>query len=128
MQVEYDLVIVGGSYLARYGAGLASQQGARVALVEPPGIHMQPFSLEAIEPINQRPAQGSQPLQTSPAFTPDLVTLLENCRKFAELLPEELSLRGLSSLGVDVIVGGGNFNDGNQGLDGRKIPQNLVSG
>lgn len=123
MQVEYDLVIVGGSYAARYGAGLASQQGARVALVEPSGVRMQPLPLGAIsqregyanEPINQeinqRQVQSSQlfPVSSASPTSQDLGTLLEQYRKFSELLPEELSLRGLSSLGVDVIVGRGEF-------------------
>jgi len=34
---EYDLVIVGGSLAGRAAAAMAARQGARVALVEPPG-------------------------------------------------------------------------------------------
>ncbi len=132
MQVEYDLVIVGGSYTARYGAGLASQQGARVALVERSSVQRQPFPLGAIEQINQdqinqgkvsQTSQLSQTSQAPPSSPKDLITLLSQYQAWTELLPEELSLRGLSSLGVDVIVGQGEFQRLESGSGRTQNPQ-----
>ncbi len=125
MQVEYDLVIVGGSYTARYGAGLASQQGARVALVERSSVQRQPFPLEAINQKQGWLLQGSQSSQTSQAYPKDLITLLSQYQALAELLPEELSLRGLRSLGVDVIVGQGEFQRLEPGSRRTQNPQKI---
>ncbi len=121
MQVEYDLVIAGGSYAARYGAGLARQQGARVALVERSKVRMQPFF--PLGAISQREGYANESINLASPTAQDLGTLLEQYQKFIELLPEELSLRGLSSLGVDVIVGQGEFQRLESGSRRNQNPQ-----
>ncbi len=118
MRGEYDLVIIGGSSTARYAAGIAVQQGNRVALVEPPSIKIQPFSWGEIY-------QAYQNRNITPAFdrilTPDrgepgnnAAAFLHYSQMATKFLPPEFDLAGLSQSGVDVIVGRGEF---------QKLPQ-----
>lgn len=113
MRGEYDLVIIGGSSTARYAAGMAVQRGKRVALVEPPSVKIQPFSLgevyQAYQSRNIVPAfdriltldQG-EPANNAAAF-------LHYSQMATKFLPPEFDLAGLSQLGVDVVVGWGEF-------------------
>ncbi len=117
MRGEYDLVIIGGSFTARYGAGMAARQGFRVALVEPQSIRIQPFSLgeiyQAYAGVQNVSALGIDTQQQGEQSNKE-VAFLSYYQAATNFLPSELVLTGLSQLGVDVIVGRGEF---------QKLPQ-----
>jgi len=136
MTGEYDLVIIGGSYAARYAAGMAVQQRVRVALVEPDLVEIQPFSWGEIYQAHLRsPAsrniytENLQNLQNLQSGDLEIVGNLERTgdnfggawRSFlqysqtaANFLQEEFDLASLSRAGVDVIVGRGEFQQGSR--------------
>lgn len=96
MPVDYDLVVIGGSQVARDAALLASQQQARVALVEPPSTFEQ-----AIVPQFQHHSllqtTADSPTTSSPPWT------------LGNAYAEERSLSVLATAGIDAIVGEGEF-------------------
>lgn len=120
--MEYDLVIIGGSATARYAAGLAAQRQARVALVEPAGIVILPFSPVALYQNYQNYQNYQSSQLSSPEIIPadlsqgsnssnlsDLSRVIRYSHTVTEVLQQEFDLAGLSRLGVDVILGRGEF-------------------
>jgi pyruvate/2-oxoglutarate dehydrogenase complex dihydrolipoamide dehydrogenase (E3) component len=120
MAVDYDVVIIGGSAAGVYAAVTAAHLQARVALVEPLPFEKgrsQPSSLLPTTIYTQAFAQiaSSQPeIFCQPSESPNL-----SSRRFAEAgkwaervistLAEQHSPAILATLGVDVIVGTGEF-------------------
>lgn len=89
MTFDYDLVIIGGSVAAVHAAKTASQLKARVALVQPPS----PNSIE-----NEIWRWQRQPFALSPELS------------FYDLpVGEPYSPAILASLGIDIIIGEGQF-------------------
>ena len=134
MRGEYDLVIIGGSYTARYAAGMAAQRKIRVALVEPNNVKIQPFSLgEIYQAYQNLPSLAGRP-SVAEQYRGDTITLDQSKRlrqpqrkrspkeseflhyyqRVNNFLESEFDLPELSQLGVDVIIGRGSF---------QKLPQ-----
>ena len=125
---DYDLVILGGSITGRYAAFRASQFRAKVALVEPPDNQQNPqqallwldsvapHALSQIGRLTQQLKNASQLgmhwANTGAAPNRDSLPPAE-ARQWVEALSENLeaqhSLPVLSAMGVDVIIGSGQF-------------------
>lgn len=115
---EYNLVIIGGSYTARYAAVMAVQQGVRVALVEPEAVEIQSFSLgEVYQTYQNLPSLADRDetitLDQSKRLSKE-AAFLQYYQRGNNLLESEFDLARLSQLGVDVIIGRGAF---------QKLPQ-----
>ncbi|MEO0539888.1 MAG: FAD-dependent oxidoreductase [Cyanobacteria bacterium P01_A01_bin.105] len=96
MLVDYDLVIVGGTLVGRWAALRAALRGARVVLVEPPGqVEQQIRTAIFRTALGQRGAARSVTEQG--AAMPSLVSNSD--------LPPALTLAGLATNGVDVVLG-----------------------
>ncbi|NJM96001.1 MAG: hypothetical protein HC800_01200 [Phormidesmis sp. RL_2_1] len=116
MPVDYDLVILGGTLAGRVAAQTAIDYGARVALVEPPGLFEQrqqaQYLLHGIQQIgngrqHQQVSQWFQPrVQRVSQVKPGLVwsALVAWSRIAAETQLAALSPAALSTKGVDVIL------------------------
>ncbi len=118
--VEYDVVIIGGSPVGRYAASTATQVGAKVALVEQ-GLEgatvLMPHALAQIGLLVQQLSNANQfGIHSSHADA------VENCGRSVQWtesmhwaesvvsnLEEQHSPAVLASLGVDFIVGSGQF-------------------
>lgn len=112
MAVDYDLVILGGTGLARSIAALACRYQAQVALVEPqPPQETDLFRLLLRHWIGLAHQSKRLPNPTMP----DAAELFDFVTQTAPLLTETLmlqqqqSLDQLAAAGVDVIVGQGEF-------------------
>ncbi|MGJ3252776.1 MAG: FAD-dependent oxidoreductase, partial [Elainellaceae cyanobacterium] len=122
MPVDYDLVILGGSTAARHAARFARQFHARIALIEPPPPHVGSLDTErlvcrALQQFGQRFRQmqavtsddqslwatHGEILKTGLADDLDWSTLI------AHVQSQQTSLSMLAALGIDAIVGGGEF-------------------
>ena len=116
MAVDYDVVIIGGSLAGRYAAIAATHLGATVALIEPPIQAaakplldlLTPHALSEIGRLTQQlsnavgiPYQSRESVQWVEAmqWTESVVSNLE----------EQNSPVVLAALGVDVILGNGQF-------------------
>lgn len=119
MRGEYNLVIIGGSFTARYAAGMAARRGIRVALVEPPLVKIQVFSLgdiyQAYQNLQDFPTQGNiAPQPQGDDRSNNEAAFLRYSQTATKFLQSEFDLTELSHLGVDVMVGRGEF---------QKLPQ-----
>ncbi|MBV6621829.1 MAG: NAD(P)/FAD-dependent oxidoreductase [Rivularia sp. (in: Bacteria)] len=116
MSVDYDIVIIGGTFAGRSAALKAVQQRAKVALVEPL-FRNELIQLQGIGEVGKvfgklnnlnRLGFLSQP-QKKEEFQISLEkTVLWGCAVAANI-NEQLSPAFLTGQGVDVIVGNGNF-------------------
>lgn len=110
MPVDYDLVILGGTAYARTAALQAVQYGARVALVEPPGLfeqrQQQKYLLEGFQQMGetlQRQAVGERFGLTSDGKL-DWLRMLEWGAIAAETQQPHLSVESMSASGIDVVL------------------------
>ncbi len=111
MPADYDLVILGGTTEGRTAALTAVGYGARVALVEPPGLVAQRqqarFLLQGLQQLgenSQRQVVGSYFGQSGePSSRLDWATLLEWSAIAAQTQLVERSPAVMSASGVDVI-------------------------
>ncbi|NJO39308.1 MAG: NAD(P)/FAD-dependent oxidoreductase [Cyanobacteria bacterium CRU_2_1] len=120
MTIEYDLVIIGGSLVARYAAANASRLNARVALVEPNTqtqgqdaaiFHQSVMYLgRLIQQIRHAQHQGWY-WQEKPTLR--WQDLAQWTQAITEIIDENgvpsLSLPHLAASGVDVVLGQGAF-------------------
>lgn len=128
MAVDYDIAIIGGSPTGRYAAVAARRLGATVALVEPlkgqeatsgqsPLVARLPHSLSNLGQIIQQLSNASQfGIYSSHADTAEnckISVQWEEAKQWAvgvvSNLEEQNSPAVLASLGVDFIVGTGQF-------------------
>lgn len=119
MAVDYDLVILGGSAMARYAAWQAVHAQARVALVEPEATLVETHPLFTMRQLVWM--QGTQSRTPYPVERKEVSPLpplsgqgnlsqsLEWAADVADVYAEERSLAVLAAAGVDVIVGQGEF-------------------
>ncbi|WP_017302484.1 FAD-dependent oxidoreductase [Nodosilinea nodulosa] len=98
MTVDYDGVILGGTVQGRTAAALAAREGARVALVEPPGETAQGIRRQIALPALAQ-ANVAQPWG-------DLMTQIEALEAVAY---PNLNLDWLATSGVDVVLEPGQF-------------------
>ncbi|AFY53270.1 pyruvate/2-oxoglutarate dehydrogenase complex, dihydrolipoamide dehydrogenase component [Rivularia sp. PCC 7116] len=116
MSVDYDIVIIGGSFVGRDAALKAVQQRAKVALVEPRFrnelIQLQGIGEvgKVVGKINNLNKLGflNQAQKKEKFQIPLDKTILWGCTVAANI-NEQLSPAFLTGQGVDVIVGSGNF-------------------
>lgn len=69
MSADYDLVILGGTLEGRFAASLAAGYGARVALIEPPGIFAQRQQVRYLLKGLQQLARGKEAQAVSTWFS-----------------------------------------------------------
>lgn len=116
VSVDYDLVILGGSRIARSAAIAASRLKARVALVEPKAA----IDLEAIDLFHHsllqaaqmvRQLRGSDRYGLSPFKNPgfQFEELRQRAMAIAQTQAEAQSPEILAARGVDVVLGQGEF-------------------
>lgn len=115
--VEYDLVIIGGSLEGRYAAVRAIHQGAKkVALVEPSATQTTPL-FDALVPhaVNRLKALDSQQFLLSGEYPVSIGTaeVSQWAKNAIANINEQNSPAVLSALGVDVIIGNGEFTSQN---------------
>ncbi len=115
MAADYDLVILGGTLEGRYAAAAAAGYGARVALVEPPGVFVRrqraKYLLQGLQQLGegrQRQAvrewfdlSDARPAQKAADF--DWLGLLQWSAIAAETQHPALSTDILSAKGIDAI-------------------------
>lgn len=128
MAVDYDVVIVGGSPAGRYAAVAAKQLGATVALVEPPQGEgatkaqsvldlLTPHALTQIGQLTQQLSDfnylgiHSSHADTAHNYSTSVVwaEAMQWAEKVVSNLEDQNSPAILAALGVDVIVGTGQF-------------------
>lgn len=107
MIVDYDLVILGGAFQGRSAAAIATRQGARVALVEPPGqveaaIAQQTW-MQALTHAAQRAKQQRLWGEPTPALASIWVDLGQKARIATTIAQADLALDTLAASGVDVV-------------------------
>lgn len=106
---DYDLVIIGGSLAGRYAAILATKQGKKVALVEPEETTLfnllVPYALNQLRQVKLQFFIPSISLQKSFSW----VEVRQWIKNVIANIEEKNSLPILAALGVDVIVGSGEF-------------------
>ncbi|WP_414564059.1 MULTISPECIES: dihydrolipoyl dehydrogenase family protein [unclassified Anabaena] len=119
MTIDYDIVIIGGSLAGRYAALAATQQRATVALVESQVDYgfIQHQAMSEIGKISHRLSDiagfgihnthgdTSEPCQTSVAWPETMLYT----KGVVSNIQEQNSLANLAALGVDVILGKGQF-------------------
>ncbi|MEA5447885.1 FAD-dependent oxidoreductase [Leptolyngbya sp. CCNP1308] len=98
MTVDYDAVILGGTVQGREAAALATREGARVALVEPPG---------EVDRCIRRQIVLAALAQAGSAQSWD--TLRSQVKALESVAYPHLSLDGLATSGVDVVLEPGQF-------------------
>ncbi|MFK8184841.1 MAG: FAD-dependent oxidoreductase [Phormidesmis sp.] len=110
MPVDYDLVILGGTAYARTAALQAVRYGARVALVEPPGLfeqrQRQTYLLESLQQIGlslQRQAVDEQFGLTNGGQLA-WPRLLEWGAIAADTQSAQIAVEAMSARGVDVVL------------------------
>jgi pyruvate/2-oxoglutarate dehydrogenase complex dihydrolipoamide dehydrogenase (E3) component len=130
MTVDYDLIILGGAAVGRYAAARAVQQGARVALIEPP--HQVPLASEWLHQTliqlnhslrrqawlhqwgyQRKQAEDSadqlDPGESNPFRWGDLQQWAKNHAEVTDISHLPFSLSGLATRGVEVILEAGAF-------------------
>ncbi|PZU96926.1 MAG: hypothetical protein DCF32_21165, partial [Leptolyngbya sp.] len=100
MTVDYDAVILGGTVQGREAAALATREGARVALVEPPG---------AVERCVHRQIVLTALAQAGTAQNSTWDALRSQVKALETVAYPHLSLDGLATSGVDVVLEAGQF-------------------
>jgi pyruvate/2-oxoglutarate dehydrogenase complex dihydrolipoamide dehydrogenase (E3) component len=132
MPVDYDLVILGGSPVARYAAAKASRLQARVALVEPEGFQGQMASHlvstlhqlgRLTRLVHQSPQWGFQPSASLTFPFRQAQTWAQDVTE-AIAITKHQTLDSVTALGVDVIVGEGRFErhpHPSFGVNGRRL-------
>lgn len=114
MGVDYDLVVAGGTIQGRRAAALATREGARVALVEPPNRVEQGQGMQiGLELLSQIAGTGfglhrPDAAQKSSSRI-DWATLRRRVALATELDLAPLSSAALATMGVDVITALGQF-------------------
>ena len=126
MTVDYDLIVIGGSTAGTYAALAAAHLNARVALVEPEGVQSNWLGYGAIynlaltqigdviQQIYRAPQFGIQSrsyelTEQGQASSINLTEVREWVQTVVSHCSEHNSPAILSSLGVDVITGAGEF-------------------
>lgn len=122
MAVDYDLVILGGTPIAREAALKAARQGARVGLIEPPQSLPEIMSSELVAltlaQAASQPAANPDPSANSVEVTPwtaapwrphSWQSWQQGLALAAETLAAPLSFETLAATGVDVVIGAGEF-------------------
>ncbi|MEP0910183.1 NAD(P)/FAD-dependent oxidoreductase [Leptolyngbya sp. GB1-A1] len=119
MAVDYDLVILGGTTVARSVAALACRFQAQVALVEPqPPRGTDNFRMLLSEwanlsyRIEQLPRSQEMPHPARLTSPPELLNLAAQTAPIlteTRMIQQQQSLDQLAAAGVDVIVGQGEF-------------------
>jgi pyruvate/2-oxoglutarate dehydrogenase complex dihydrolipoamide dehydrogenase (E3) component len=118
MPVDYDLLILGGTTVARSIAALACRFQAQVALVEPQPPETDDFRLLLSEwatlayRAESLPRSPEDPLHRSPIALPELLDLAAQTSSILTetvMAQQQQSLDQLAAAGVDVIVGQGEF-------------------
>jgi pyruvate/2-oxoglutarate dehydrogenase complex dihydrolipoamide dehydrogenase (E3) component len=126
MTVEYDLIVIGGSTVGIYAAVAATYLKARVALVEPQGLQTNWMKHGAIytqalaqvgrvaQQVRNAPEFGihfSRTDSTQERLVPSvqITEAMERAKAVVYTSSEQVSPAILASLGVDVIVGVGEF-------------------
>lgn len=114
MAVDYDVVIIGGSPAGRYAAVAATQLGATVALVEPPQKSLldllTPHTLTEIGRLTQQLHNAEQfGIHSCSGASIQWVKAIHWTEGVASNLEDQNSPVVLASLGVDVIIGIGQF-------------------
>jgi pyruvate/2-oxoglutarate dehydrogenase complex dihydrolipoamide dehydrogenase (E3) component len=126
MTVEYDLIVIGGSTAGTYAALTAAQLNARVALVENEqlqtnwladgAIYAQAFTQvgRVIQQLRDAPLLGIDfPMPDSTEQLQTSLVQLNEARQWAKAVAytrsEQRSPAVLASLGVDVVIGAGEF-------------------
>lgn len=123
MAVDYDVVIIGGSAAGRYAAVAATQLRATVALVEPPkeqgaisglGLldHLTPHATTQIAKMVQQLSDAGQfgiHYGNNCEISVRWAEAMQWAEGVASNLEDQNSPAVLASLGVDVIVGNGQF-------------------
>ncbi len=111
---DYDLTILGGTLTGRKAAIQAVSYGARVALVEPPGLFMSNQRHRYLLQVLQQVAKGQQTQAVSQCFglkTPSCgrtewswLAFLEWSAIATETQDADLSVAAMSAKGVDVVL------------------------
>ncbi|WP_348253824.1 FAD-dependent oxidoreductase [Leptolyngbya sp. NM1-A1] len=100
MTVDYDAVILGGTVQGREAAALAAREGARVALVEPPGAVEQQIRRQIVlTTLAQARASQGQTWES----------VKSQVRSLEAIAYPHLNLDGLATSGVDVVLEPGQF-------------------
>ncbi len=100
MTVDYDAVILGGTVQGREAAALAVREGARVALAEPPGeVERQIRRQIVLTTLAQAGASQRQTWES----------LKSQVRSLEAIAYPHLSLDGLATSGVDIVLEPGQF-------------------
>ena len=133
MPVDYDLVILGGTPVARYAAAKASRLQARVALVEPEDGQFQ-LASSLISTLNQASRIAHLVHRSSqwglPQPSADLTFPFQQAQNWAQDVTEAIAitnqqtLDSLAAFGVDVVLGQGSFErypDLNFAVNGRRL-------
>jgi pyruvate/2-oxoglutarate dehydrogenase complex dihydrolipoamide dehydrogenase (E3) component len=113
MTIDYDGVIIGGTWQAREAAARATRQGARVALVEPPGaVEEQLWRQLTVQVLMRAGAARQQifPLKPIERITKEeWGSLRQQVHFAADVTDPHLGLDTLAIRGVDVVLEPGQF-------------------
>lgn len=126
MTVEYDLIVIGGSRVGAYAAVAAARLHARVALVEPQpqqtnclssgAMYTQAFAQvgRVIQQVRDSPLMGLHFLtvdspEQQPVLSVQIAEAMQWAKELVDTCSEQNSPVILGSLGVDVIIGAGEF-------------------
>ncbi len=114
MPADYDLIVLGGSVEGRVAAVTAVGYGARVALVEPPGLFAQRQQQRYLLQALQQLAAGSNQQQVSDLFREPAVEAAERRWDWQMVLEwsaiasqtqtPELSVATMNASGIDVVL------------------------
>lgn len=109
MTVDYDGVIIGGTLQGREAAALGAREGARMALVEPPGSGLKQLRRQLTLQILAQAAAASRPASQWHQFLPPRSTpvpwaeVRQRVAGYTTRAYPHLSLEALAIAGVDVV-------------------------
>lgn len=112
MAVDYDLVIAGGAVQGRRAAALAAREGARVALVEPPGRVDRGLAVSVgLERLTSATGRGGDAVWApgDPSAGRNWATVRQQIQAAMALAAAPLSLSALAMMGVDTLAAVGQF-------------------